>query len=136
MNAKRFKIMNSAMHRLEDLKTLTELLDKGEKQKFFDLFFSKPKESLIYQTAMEEIILSSKKRELIQRFARIADENLINKTCKIIDQHMHELTNEIETENSRFLTITKKTVDALKALRILSRLRNDVVSTLIKNEAA
>jgi hypothetical protein len=120
--------MNSAAHRLEELKTLQKLLEQGEEQKFFELLFPEPEEhgSSIYRTAMEEIVLSSKKRELIRQFARLANDNLAGKARAIIYRYMHVLGDEAVSEDTRFQTTTKRAVSAAKALQILHRLRDDM----------
>jgi len=120
--------MNSATRRLEELKTLSNLLEQAEEQKFFDLLFPEPEEyeSSIYRTAMEEIVLSSKKRELIRQFARFADDNLVGKARGIIYRYMHVLADEAVPEDLRFMTTTKRAVSAAKALHILSQLREDM----------
>ena len=78
---------------------------------------------------MEEIVLSSKKRELIRQFARFADDNLVGTARGIIYRYMHVLGDEAVTEDLRFMTTTKRAVSAAKALHILSQLREDMQQT-------
>ncbi len=120
--------MNSATRRLEELKNLQNLLEQDEEYKFFDLLFPEPEEhgSWIYRTAMEEIVLSSKKRELIRQFARLANDNLVGKARGIIYRYMHVLDDEAKAHDKRFRQKTKRAVSAAKALHTLSQLREDM----------
>ncbi len=132
--------MCHAAKRLEVLRELTELLEQGENQTFFDLLFPKPEEheSITNRPAIEEILLSLKLRELLVEFARRADAQLANKAAGIVYENFEILRRLAETEGKnfggattmRFLNISKNAKMLKRLFDEIKRARLAAVTTL------
>ncbi|MDF1497326.1 MAG: hypothetical protein P1P90_04680 [Patescibacteria group bacterium] len=121
--------MCHAAKRLQELRDLTELLQRGEDQKFFDLLFPKPEEheSSTNRPAIEEILLSRKLRELLVNFARLADKELAGKASGIIYENSEVLRRLAESERQSFGgTATRRFLDLSNQAKLLKRLFNDM----------
>jgi len=136
--------MCHAAKRLQELRDLTELLEQGEDQKFFDLLFPKPEEheSATNRPAVEEILLSLKLRQLLVEFARRADKQLADRACIKIYESSEYLQRLAKLERNKTWIITqgvpaKRVLVLSNQTKVLKRLfdemkqaRLDAVKTL------